>query len=230
VSPDEQSFYRAFMRSARLRGDIEAASIPGITGVWCHEVGGSRLFNAISISQRYAGHARQVGHAAATVHSGAYLGRYTIVVDDDIDVMDLEEVLWAMCTRSDPSESIDIIPRMWSGPLDPRIHPDRKGLSHSYLTTLGAHDRPTPGAIETIARALDLHPSYFAEYRLNAVRGLFDERQQGLAQALHNLQALRDMVDAGLPAPPAGRLADLLSAALEAPPRRRAKTVQRTRR
>src|SRR5712692_5965624 len=129
VPPDEQSFYRAFMRSARLRGDIEAASIPGITGVWCHEVGGSRLLNAISITQKYAGHARQVGHAAATVHSGAYLGRYTIVVDDDIDVMDLEEVLWAMCTRSDPSESIDIIPRMWSGPLDPRIHPDRKGLS-----------------------------------------------------------------------------------------------------
>jgi 4-hydroxy-3-polyprenylbenzoate decarboxylase len=129
VPPDEQSFYRAFMRSARLRGDIEAASIPGVTGVWCHEVGGSRLFNAISITQKYAGHARQVGHAAATVHSGAYLGRYTIVVDDDIDVMDLEEVLWAMCTRSDPSESIDIIPRMWSGPLDPRIHPDRKGLS-----------------------------------------------------------------------------------------------------
>src|SRR5438067_918610 len=129
VPPDEQSFYRAFMRSARLRGDIEAASIPGIVGVWCHEVGGSRLFNAISIQQRYAGHARQVGHAAASVHTGAYLGRYTVVVDDDIDVMDLEQVLWAMCTRSEPAESIDIIPRAWSGPLDPRIHPDKKGFS-----------------------------------------------------------------------------------------------------
>jgi 4-hydroxy-3-polyprenylbenzoate decarboxylase len=129
VPPDEQSFYRAFMRSARLRGDLEAASIPGIVGVWCHEVGGSRLFNAISINQRYAGHARQVGHAAASVHTGAYLGRYTVVVDEDIDVMDLEQVLWAMCTRSEPAESIDIIPRAWSGPLDPRIHPDKKGFS-----------------------------------------------------------------------------------------------------
>ena len=129
VPPDEQSFYRAFMRSARLRGDLEAASIPGIVGVWCHEVGGSRLFNAISINQRYAGHARQVGHAAASVHTGAYLGRYVVVVDDDIDVMDLEQVLWAMCTRSEPAESIDIIPRAWSGPLDPRIHPDKKGFS-----------------------------------------------------------------------------------------------------
>ena len=129
VPPDEQSFYRAFMRSARLREDLEAASIPGITGVWCHEVGGSRLFNAVSITQRYAGHARQVGHAAASVHTGAYLGRYVVVVDDDIDVMDLEQVLWAMCTRSDPVESIDIIPRAWSGPLDPRVPKAKKGLS-----------------------------------------------------------------------------------------------------
>jgi transcriptional regulator with XRE-family HTH domain len=110
------------------------------------------------------------------------------------------------------------------------LDPDRKGYSHSYLTTLGAHDRPTPAAIEIVARALNVPPSYFAEYRLSAVRGLFDEGQQGLAQALQNLEALRDLVDAQLPAPPAGRLAELLSVALEAPPRRRARTAQRPRR
>jgi hypothetical protein len=110
------------------------------------------------------------------------------------------------------------------------LDPDRKGLSHSYLTTLGTHDRPTPGAIEMVARALDLPPSYFAEYRLSAVRALFDEGQQGLARALQNLQALRELVDAQVPAPPAGRLAELLSTALEAPPRRRRRTAQRPRR
>src|SRR5204862_6985983 len=98
VPPDEQSFYRAFMRSARLRGDLEAASIPGIVGVWCHEVGGSRLFNAVSISQRYAGHARQVGHAAASVHTGAYPGRYTVVVHDDHDVRDPAPAHRALCS------------------------------------------------------------------------------------------------------------------------------------
>ena len=127
--PDEQSFYRAFLRSALLRSELEAVGVPGIKGVWCHEVGGSRLFNVVSIEQRYAGHARQVGHLAATVHAGAYLGRYVIVVDDDIDVMDLNDVVWAMSTRSDPVESIDIIKRAWSGPLDPRIPKDRKGHS-----------------------------------------------------------------------------------------------------
>jgi transcriptional regulator with XRE-family HTH domain len=110
------------------------------------------------------------------------------------------------------------------------LDPDRKGLSHSYLTMLGARDRPTPGAMEIVARALDLHPSYFAEYRLSVVRDLFDEGQQGLARALQNLQALRDLVEAEVPAPPAGRLAELLSAALDGPPRRRATAGQRPRR
>src|SRR2546428_12747205 len=43
--------------------------------------------------------------------------------------MDLNDVVWAMSTRSDPVESIDIIKRAWSGPLDPRIPKDRKGHS-----------------------------------------------------------------------------------------------------
>ena len=127
--PDEQAYYRAFMRSAHLRADLEKAGVPDVTGVWCHAVGGSRLLLAVSIQQRYPGHARQAGHVAAMCHAGAYLGRYVIVVDDDIDVTDLEDVVWAMCTRSDPAESIDIIKRAWSGPLDPRIHPDHKGFN-----------------------------------------------------------------------------------------------------
>lgn len=127
--PDEQSYYRAFMRSAHLRADMEKAGVPDITGVWCHVVGGSRLLLAVSIKQRYPGHARQAGHVAAMCHAGAYLGRYVVVVDEDIDVTDLEDVMWAVCTRSDPAESIDIIQRAWSGPLDPRIHPDKKGFN-----------------------------------------------------------------------------------------------------
>lgn len=78
----------------------------------------------VSIKQRYPGHARQAGHVAAGCHSNAYCGRYTIVVDDDIDPTDTDQVLWALATRSDPQNSIDIVKRCWSTPLDPMI---RKG-------------------------------------------------------------------------------------------------------
>src|SRR5450756_573385 len=49
-----------------------------------------------------------------------------IVVDDDIDVSNLEELMWAVCSRSDPATSIDFIRNAWSTPLDPSIPPERK--------------------------------------------------------------------------------------------------------
>ena len=49
--------------------------------------------------------------------------------DWDIDVMNLEEVMWAICTRCDPEKDIDILHRCWSGPLDPIIPPGQKGLN-----------------------------------------------------------------------------------------------------
>ena len=66
---------------------------------------------------------------AASCRAGAYLGRYTIVVDDDIDITDLSDVMWAVCTRTDPAQSIDILNRFWSGPLDPIIPQGKKGFS-----------------------------------------------------------------------------------------------------
>lgn len=131
--PDEQAFYRAFMRSALMWEEIEKAGVPDVTGVWCHEAGGSRLFTTVAIKQRYSGHSRQAMHIAAMCHTGAYLGRYVVVVDDDIDVTDLEQVVWAMCTRSDPERSIDFIKRAWSGPLDSAIRPEEKGYNSRAL-------------------------------------------------------------------------------------------------
>jgi hypothetical protein len=74
-----------------------------------------------------------------------------------------------------------------------------------------------------------MHPTSFAEYRLSLAGALFDDGQQGLAGALQNLQALGTSLDAGVPAPPAGRLAELLSAAPDRPPRRRATAARRPR-
>jgi 3-polyprenyl-4-hydroxybenzoate decarboxylase len=53
-----------------------------------------------------------------------------IVVDEDIDVSNLDELIWAMLTRSDPATSIDIITGAWSTPLDPRIRPQDKAAGN----------------------------------------------------------------------------------------------------
>jgi UbiD family decarboxylase len=124
--PDEHSRFRAIVRSSLLKQELGKAGLSGIKAVWAHEVGNSRMLLAIAIEQRYAGHATQVGHVASQCHVGAYAGKYVIVVDNDIDVSDLEQLMWAMVTRSDPATSIDIIHNAWSTALDPRIHPDDK--------------------------------------------------------------------------------------------------------
>ena len=81
---------------------------------------------AVSIKQRFPGHSMQTGHIASQCHVGAYAGKWVIVVDDDIDVTDLEEVMWAAVTRADPATSMDIINNTWSTPLDPRIPPEKR--------------------------------------------------------------------------------------------------------
>ncbi|MBI4321862.1 MAG: UbiD family decarboxylase [Chloroflexi bacterium] len=126
--PDEHALCEAFLRSAVIREALEGAGVPDVAGVWSH-IGAGSFFIAVGIKQRYPGHARQAGHVAAMCRGAAYMGRYVVVVDEDIDVTDLNEVVWAMCTRADPAGAIDIIHRAWSGPLDPAIHPDHKGFN-----------------------------------------------------------------------------------------------------
>jgi 4-hydroxy-3-polyprenylbenzoate decarboxylase len=126
--PDEICRYRAIVRSALLRENITKAGVPAVTAAWAHEVGNARLLLAVAVKQSYAGHSKQAGHIASMCHVGAYCGRYTIVVDDDIDVSDLNAVMWALLTRSDPATSIEIIRGAWSTPLDPRIEPERRAV------------------------------------------------------------------------------------------------------
>jgi UbiD family decarboxylase len=128
--PDELARYRAITRSALLRQNVIKAGVPDVRSVWAHEVGTARMLVGISITQRYPGHSKQAGHIACQCHVGAYCGKYVIVTDDDVDVSNLDELIWAMLTRSDPATSIDIITGAWSTPLDPRISPQDKAAGN----------------------------------------------------------------------------------------------------
>ena len=132
--PDEMARYRAVMRSATIKQNIANAGVPGVTQVWCHEIGGARMFHGIAIKQRYPGHAVQAGHIAAQCGASAYASKYIVVVDDDVDVTNLDHLLWAMLTRTDPKESIQFIEGSWDSPADPRLSPEKRAkgdMTHS---------------------------------------------------------------------------------------------------
>ena len=117
--PNDYSYSKAVMRSALLFDALAAAGVPDVAGVWAHEIGGARMFNVVSIKQRFAGHARQAGHILNQCGVGAYMSRYSVVVDEDIDPSNLQEVMWAVATRTDPSIDIDIIQRGMGSKNDP---------------------------------------------------------------------------------------------------------------
>ena len=117
--PNDYSYSKAVMRSALLHDALVAAGVPDVRAVWAHEIGGARMFNVVSIRQRYAGHSRQAGHLLSQCGVGAYMSRWSVVVDEDIDPANLQEVMWAVATRTDPALDIDIIQRGMGSKNDP---------------------------------------------------------------------------------------------------------------
>ncbi len=113
-------------RVAGLWDAIEAAGVPGITGVWLMQGGGSRFIPVISIKQQFAGHAKMAGLVAAGCRPGAYMTRLVVIVDDDIDITDPAEVMWAVATRWDPKTQTDIIDGCWTGHIDPMLSPEKR--------------------------------------------------------------------------------------------------------
>ncbi len=120
---DETGLLKGIAGAAEIWKALEAAGLSGILGVWNHEGGPATRFTVIQIRQRYPGHARNVLHVAANCMAGAYNGKWTIVVDDDVDCGDLDQVLWAMCTRFDPVGDIDLVQKAWSSGRDPMALP-----------------------------------------------------------------------------------------------------------
>ncbi len=116
----------AINRAAAVWDALEAAGVPGVTGVWKLQGGGPRFITVVAISQQHAGHAKMAGLVASGCAANAFLGRITIVVDDDIDITDPVEVWWALATRWDPRTATDIIDGAWTGYIDPLLDPVKR--------------------------------------------------------------------------------------------------------
>jgi UbiD family decarboxylase len=133
VPPNDDTFYRGTARSGAVWQELEAAGVPEVRGVWSHEAGGSRMWLTVSIKQMYAGHSKQAGLIASQCHAGAYANRVVIVVDEDINPADMDQVVWAICTRCDPREDVEILKNCWSTSLDPMAYPPEKRNMNSRM-------------------------------------------------------------------------------------------------
>lgn len=129
--PHSYSYFGTLIRSMMLEQQLKNLGIPDITGVWMHE-SPANLFITLSVKQRYAGHAKRAALAALDLGTRMGIGgRFVIVTDEDIDVTNISDILWALTTRTDPEKSIDIVRGYQTASLDPMVKKPAKTFSNS---------------------------------------------------------------------------------------------------
>jgi 4-hydroxy-3-polyprenylbenzoate decarboxylase len=137
-TPLDYALGRHIRRSA-IVWDLLDREIPGVSGVWTMEGGTPYGGIIISLEQHWAGHALQAALKVLGSYSTAYMLRWIFVVDDDIDPTDWLQVSWAVNTRCDPRESIQIVDGCWGSPVDPRLPPEKRergDFTHSCAIVL----------------------------------------------------------------------------------------------
>jgi len=80
----------------------------------------------ISITKRFEGEPKNVAAAAFGAYSWL---KYCVVVDHDVNVFDVNDVWWAMATRSRPETGLLLIENALGFPRDPfKIHQSKLGI------------------------------------------------------------------------------------------------------
>ena len=135
--PHDYSYMRSVMKSAMIHDALVATGLPAVEGVWAHEVGGGRQLLAVACT-RVPGHVRQAGTSPRQLPSAAYMNKFVDRRRPDVDPRSLNDVMWAVCTRTDPADDIEVHPPDLGQPGRPAARPR-------------ARPRSTPGRSSTPA-------------------------------------------------------------------------------
>lgn len=111
---------------------FKTSGFPGIVGVNC-PAGGDPNFSAIiSIKKSYASQGLDAGRLLLSSKAGKFT-KHVIVVDSDIDIYDLDKVLWAINTRLQASRQIYITRNESGSRLDPSVKYDLIGTTDKMI-------------------------------------------------------------------------------------------------
>ncbi|QUT16483.1 UbiD family decarboxylase [Rahnella inusitata] len=112
--PTEASIYNA----------VEAA-IPGfLQNVYAHTAGGGKFLAILQVKKRTATDEGRQGQAALIALAAYSELKNVILVDEDVDLFDSSDVLWAMSTRYQGDISTTFLPGIRGHQLDPSQMPD----------------------------------------------------------------------------------------------------------
>ena len=82
---------------------------PEITDFYLPPEGCSYRMACVSIKKQYPGHAKRVMFGVWSFLRQFMYTKFVIVTDDDVNVRDWKDVIWAMTTRMDPARDITLV-------------------------------------------------------------------------------------------------------------------------
>jgi 2,5-furandicarboxylate decarboxylase 1 len=91
-------------------------SVPSLVAVALSSAGCNWLHAVVALRQPRPGQAKNAGLAALAAHPSL---KRVVVVDEDIDVLDAEQVEWAIATRVQPDRDLIVVPGCHGSSLDP---------------------------------------------------------------------------------------------------------------
>ena len=116
----------------------------------------------MSISQRHEGQGKNALFAALAAE---FYNKVVVVVDDDVDVRDYRQVMWAVATRAQPDRDIFIVPNALGAGLDPSCTREgitaKIGIDATAKPSLGEYaprNRVPQEVMERIERSAILGP------------------------------------------------------------------------
>lgn len=115
-------------------------AVPSLKAVHLPPYAGSLFHLFISIGKRSPGEGKVAGMAGAIAEPNAKL---VVVVDEDVDVHDVEEVMWAVATRVGSERNISIVSDVMGSHLDPTAR-DESGNTGGVLVTKVIVDATLP--------------------------------------------------------------------------------------
>jgi 4-hydroxy-3-polyprenylbenzoate decarboxylase len=101
------------------------SSMPGrLVNAYCHSSGGGKYLAILQFRKNAPSDEGRQRQAALTAFAAFPELKHVILVDEDVDIYDTNDVLWAMTTRYQGDRSTIFIPGVRCHPLDPSQSPE----------------------------------------------------------------------------------------------------------
>jgi 4-hydroxy-3-polyprenylbenzoate decarboxylase len=115
-------------------------SMPGLLrGVYAHSSGGGKYLAILQIGKRSAGDEGRQRQAALTAFAAFPELKHVILVDEDVNIFDSNDVLWAMTVRYQGDTDTVFIPGVRGAALDPSRPPDGTTCKTIFDCTVPFH-------------------------------------------------------------------------------------------